>query len=570
MLDEPPLQRDDQEEAFVVGSSQQQQQQQQQYLESSCDGTPTLSTGLRILYGLNGATLALPTTALLYIVNTRVSMPLEYLSAYGAIAFLPFSLKPMFAYVSEQFPRRDCLLVSLLVLSSLSIAATALIPEGGIVWCFLLAFLRGLTSAWPEFLLGITLVDEAQQQRQPSATTNSTSRNFSGSLWETTAARFQSQAATSRNIGSLLAFVSVLLLFVLRHQQLNDVVVNSMMFATGSLNIFGAVVGWIYRVGAPALYTRADTEDEMETSSCDVDNSTSLESQIEAPIEDSTSNDGSSYVNAFLLTTLQLTILIFALQDFLINATSLVCWRISLGFLLLCLLVCAGLTFHRGWTLPHCVGIFLIVKHSMPTTTYLMTSFLYDVFQSTPILLQLHSLFAMTATTMASWLYGRLLAPFGGNRFWWVVAGTTAAYAAASLLNLLAVGLADDHHVGKIPLFFLLGGLWFGTTFFSEWFFLPSTVLATTSVVSPTGPGSTTKEEAAATRMRYGALVSCIDFGSQIGAWLTVPLIASLRINRDNGYSNIDSFIGLCAAMSFAPLLLIPLLRQHEQLMGRR
>ena len=55
---------------------------------------------LLFLYALNGATLSLPSLALTAIVNDRAAIPVELLSAYGAVAFLPFSLKPLYGYLS--------------------------------------------------------------------------------------------------------------------------------------------------------------------------------------------------------------------------------------------------------------------------------------------------------------------------------------------------------------------------------------------------------------------------------------------------------------------------------------
>jgi hypothetical protein len=58
------------------------------YDETSEGNTVSLSLPLQILFALNGATLSLPSTALMYIVNTRAAVPIVYLSLYGALAFL--------------------------------------------------------------------------------------------------------------------------------------------------------------------------------------------------------------------------------------------------------------------------------------------------------------------------------------------------------------------------------------------------------------------------------------------------------------------------------------------------
>lgn len=52
---------------------------------------------LPVLFFLNGATLSLPSLAMSSLMNDRIAIPLEYLPAYGAIAFLPYNLKPLYA-----------------------------------------------------------------------------------------------------------------------------------------------------------------------------------------------------------------------------------------------------------------------------------------------------------------------------------------------------------------------------------------------------------------------------------------------------------------------------------------
>ena len=60
-----------------------------------------LPTSLRIIYALSASTFQVSSIALLSIVNTRVTIPAEYLPAYGAISFLPYSLRPVFAWLSS-------------------------------------------------------------------------------------------------------------------------------------------------------------------------------------------------------------------------------------------------------------------------------------------------------------------------------------------------------------------------------------------------------------------------------------------------------------------------------------
>jgi hypothetical protein len=142
----------------------------------------------------------------------------------------------------------------------------------------------------------------------------------------------------------------------------------------------------------------------------------------------------------------------------------------------------------------------------------------------------------------------------------------------------------------------------FVTTFFDEWAFLPELVLATTSVRVPNttlstsatsspSPSDTIDDREAATRsasaimsstpnhgnscgnddddqrqqqriaMEYGTLVSCIDFGDQLGSLVAAPLVAFWQISRENGFLHLDRLIVFCAVANVAITIgLLPLL----------
>ena len=98
----------------------------------------SLPTPLRVLFAFNGAIFILPNLALLSIVNDRASIPPSYLPAYGAISFLPWSIKPLYAYLStwmvaqHHWIRRHTLIATLLGASGLSFWGTAFVPEDGV------------------------------------------------------------------------------------------------------------------------------------------------------------------------------------------------------------------------------------------------------------------------------------------------------------------------------------------------------------------------------------------------------------------------------------------------------
>lgn len=215
-----------------------------------------------------------------------------------------------------------------------------------------------------------------------------------------------------------------------------------------------------------------------------------------------------------------------------------------------------------------------------------MGAYIYTLFESAPFLYQLLGLFNNFVTTMSSWSYGKVLATWSaGVRLRQVLAGTMVLGAMVALLNMLLTRL-DSNHVGQA--FVVVALVQVVTSVVGEWVFLPSVVLATTSVMmEPTVacelvPTDDEEEQvlrssyqhssprkscclestSSTTAMQYGTLISCIDFGDQIGSWLTVPLVAALGISRENEWEHLDLLILVTSALSLLPILLLPILRE--------
>lgn len=562
---------------------------------SSLTSPSSLTIPLRILFGLNGATLSLPSTALLYIVNTRAQVPLVYLSVYGALAFLPNSLKPLYAWATDAVSktlRRDQLLTALWLVSAVSLFGTATID--GVLSCFLWAITREVFSAWPEFLHGVTLLEQAALQP---------SNNF-----DATAALYQSQAATARNAGSMVAHVVGFLFFLLRHEfqsdqeQLSEFAVVLILVATGLLCMVGAGIAWYFGVGASsATTTRSSNYARLHSRAAEND---ALEvHEDELPEEESTASPPPSSScsivcgDALLIILLQTVVIFFAMRGPVVSASSVLTWNVILLVLTIAMLLTAGVNW-KHWTRPHRVGLFLIVRHAIPSGGYMMTSFIYSLFQSTPMVMQLFSIFGMAVTTLSSWTYGRLLAPYSaGNAFFAVIIGTTLLGALLSLLHNFVLLTDKDDNPWRILATVMAVSLF--TDFSGELSFLPSVVLATTAVnfdknnttesaatAVPLGTESDDDNDEhlettpvsyqqmkvsssccrqignGSVAMQYGTLVSCLDFGDQIGSWLTMPLVAALGISRENDWENMNTFIWVTALLSLIPLTLLPCLRK--------
>jgi hypothetical protein len=530
---------------------------------------PRLPLALRLLYGLNGVTLSLPITALLYIVNTRASIPLEYLSAYGAIAFLPWSLKPLYAYLSGG-RNGNVLLVLLLVTSGVSTAATALIPHGSISLCFLFGFVRGVTSAWPEFLVGLALVQHAR---------------LVPGKFESVAAHLQSEAATARNFGSTVAALCGFLLFIIVNNKLNDTTMTLLLVATGILNLIAAMIAFLFQVGSKKNTTCTTT-----TTRC-LDLGEDDSSYVHTNVQ---TNSYFGRRNCVFIVIFQLAIIVLSMQGPISNITSNTFW-----ILVVVLLLAILLSLIRKWPISShdsshlSVGLFLILRHAIPTCDYLMDSFFYSKLKSKPILLQTLAIVNMGVTTLSSWSYGKILAKGGSGAnqcsLVFVILFTTIVSSCAVLGNLVLVAHYHSHE-NDITFFMLVVTIGSITAFAEEWQFLPDVVLATaasmgvhnnnddnndddndppillveeedssTDSAERESPNITLSDS---TGMLYGTLISCIDFGDQIGSWVTVPLVTMLGISRDNDWANLNIMIILTSVFELASILLLKILKQ--------
>ena len=553
-------------------------------LERVHSDTMSLSTPLRLLYALNGLSLSLPSTALMYIVNTRAAIPIALLSVYGSIAFLPCSLKPLYAHFTPTLHRPQCL-VGLLALGGITTAMTVLVPPNGIFICITLAFARGMTGAWAEFLLDMALIEQSS-----SSTFTSSNLHFS-----TTAALFQSQAATYRGAGSIAANIVALLLFSQHGTTITLTVVTILLLSTGILLEIGAVLAWFYQVGATTT-PHTPTTSRTTTTHTSTDNHTNH-----------------ATVDATFIITVQLLILLFAFQGPLQQSkASTWGWHIVvlIGIIILILQIMT-----TTWNRSRRVAAFLIIRHAMPGATYVMSSFVYGIFQSSPFVYQLLGFIANIMTTLSSWSYGKLMAQFSeGSHLLKLIAGTTVIAALLSLLDLIVV--QQQHEPSQWHAFAVITLVHLVTNVAGQWQFLPSVVLATTSITFPNDDNSecelvpnddenvtnihmdidmdmnekNTKHDNSnsshssssiisyqqstqqqqrsccpdhtTTAMQYGTLISCIDFGDQIGSWLTVPLVTMLGITRENDWENIHLLIFITAALSLLPLVFIPILRE--------
>jgi hypothetical protein len=561
-----------------------------------------LPLALRILFGLNGFTLSLETLGLMYILNSKVEMPIPYLPTYGAIAFLPYSFKPLYGYLSQGRIPRYKLFIGLLFGNGVSILSTCLIPKGGVFLACLVAFARGVTDAWAELCLGLTLIDHARAQ----------SHSLPQYSYEELASKFQAQAATSRNLGAFMAAAITFVVFAGRqlissaHAELSSLDANLMLVTAGILQVLGAAIAFLLRSElqiAPntssnrsqgfhliqqnehGAVSEVGLPDEGSALREDEDSQSSYSSEEDSIDEEIASSASALYyhvgehwrsrANGALVVLLQITILVLALKGPITEVSSHMVWQVLLvSCLLATVLVGSTSYFHQWWYSSHRVGLYLILKHAIPSDSMVLGSFFYFLFQSSPAKLQLISLVGSGVTTFSSWSYGRLLSRYNtGTGFLLLIAGTTVLAATASLGNIVVFKHSQSDYLLWIVL--VIRSL---SSFCGEWEFLPDVVLATASLKQPDQSMATTGlpvvqvpahagdvpgVDAKNIAVKYGTLISCIDFGDQLGSLVAGPLVALLGISRENNFERLDQLILLCFLFNILSLGLLVLLRKH-------
>ncbi|CAJ1953606.1 unnamed protein product [Cylindrotheca closterium] len=545
---------------------------------------------LKGLFGLNGLTLALQSLSLMYIVNTQVAMPVSLLPSYGAIAFLPCSLKSIYGYLS-QYGERMHLFVVLLMANSLCLVCTALIPEGGVFLAFLWGFLRGITDSWAEFILGLSLVDHAVKHGTDDPKT-----------FDLLSSQFQAEASTMRNLGTMLSSIFACALFLARQlyspeqEQLSGSVAKGLLYATALFQLTGALVACSFwqnmanhlptpndDSGFHRINQVDDSFRQMEETTTD-EASALMDEEGSFPSYTSESTDGefhdddeveaiprSSIFNWVLVALLQTIILCMGLKDPIIEHTSHLIWAFFVSAIFLLIVMMSIAMYSQSlWKSSHRVGLFLVLRHAIPSDGMVLGAFYYGVFQSAPLLLQLLSLVNRVVSTLSSWSYGKFFSKYSsGNNFLAVIAGTTLLAAVANLTNLFVFENVTSAHI-----FWVVLAVQAVTTFCKNWSFLPDVVLATKSLsgtvcaMDSSEPrlesrGRQDKKRSMRIGVEYGTLVSCIDFGDQIGAVAAGPMVAALGVSRENDWRNLGSFIVFSGMFTVASIGLIKLIHKR-------
>jgi hypothetical protein len=216
----------------------------------------------------------------LSIVNTRVGIPAEYLPAYGAISFLPYSLRPIFAWVSSWLlhgsattnakttntNRHDKLLCPAFLVASLSFVGTVFVPRDGIILCFLWGFLRGIGGAWSDFLVGMSVIEFSRLQARtfssssvPSTTPNDDGSAAATSSYERVVSVNTAQSSTAKNVGSCVASIATFAFFA-RHKTLEESIANVLLLSTAAIFLLTALVSLEFQFHVSNLVASQDVQ----------------------------------------------------------------------------------------------------------------------------------------------------------------------------------------------------------------------------------------------------------------------------------------------------------------------
>ena len=574
---------------------------------------PKLANPIRILYFLNGATLALPSTALMAILNDVVQIPLNLLAAYGVIAFMPFSFKPLYSYLStwlcqQGYLSMSMLMAILLIMSGITTFLSGFVPKDGVIICFLIAFVRGIAVAFPEFLLGTFLVKQARKHSADPIVSNeyhqanrenhtSTEEEYQNNLefssFKKLASIYQSQASMSRNVGSFLAsLVSFIIYFSNKSDSLSIKNLRLMLLVAGLLPVGGAMVvlynDYItHETVSQHLKKRKRSEltyDEIllndisqhRSDATTLENSLASEPQLDDNVEsemcaakvDDVSTVGYNTYDKKLMIILQTLLIWVVLQStFVGNSSFDFIWKIGFGIIVfIAILIMREIADNSAKSLfQHKIVLYLILKQAIPDLSFIWSSYIYFLFGTRPAFLQLLSVLSSVGMVLGSGLYNRYLSVWRVKNSIMI---TTLFSSIATLLHLVLtnawkdVDYLSNFHVGAAIALALLSSAC------SEAEFIPSVIIATSNILSSderdansgmNGESCEIKEcddKDVFDSMQYSAYISFIDFGSQIGAWVSIPIIEMLHLSRDN-WSALFYFVIICTVMNILSLALI-------------
>ena len=240
------------------------------------------------------------------------------------------------------------------------------------------------------------------------------------------------------------------------------------------------------------------------------------------------------------------------------------------------------------------LNLYFLLRYSLPIAGFIMYSYLYTVFESQPLFLQLMSVLKTAIGSLSTYTYEKFLSPrcHSGWNLIGLIAILDITMGLVALLDVWIIRaakdrLVDGEYIIDTKLKWLVAIIGLVKYFFAELDYQPSLVLSTTNVYnddddtlpsdlpndfndeteafdeyehksgtpsslsidlneddgpnsSPVSSSSPQKPPLVSQGMQYASFLSCIDFGAQIGDWISVPIIASLGITRENHWVSLS------------------------------
>jgi len=563
---------------------------------------------------------------------------------------------------NENKNRHDKLLFLALLLASSSFIGTVFIPSGGIILCFFWGFIRGIAGAWIDFLIGMSVIEYSNLQVRLSL---SPSQNDSAANYEQTVSVNTAQSSTAKNIGSFVASIATYVFFA-KNNKLGETVANTLLVGTAVLFLVAALVSLKFQFHVGNLLANinmqsynivsdiaeentddtpsfSSTDGMHYTSSSSFRSSSSSEHNESETMEDMATppcpknEHYQQMIEVSTLVAFQMLLAVSALQKPIVAVSSQSTWVslvVACGVLIIFTIV-LGYRYEQKSTtdsslssprshsnkLPHRqLNLYFLLRYSMPIAGFLMYSYLYSVFESDPVFLQLLSVMKTALGAVATFCYEKFLSPYCHSG--WPLIGLIACLdIIVGLIALLDVWViravkqkeVDGEYVLDNSLRWLVMLVGLAKYFFAELDYMPALVLSTSNVYTDDGAsgvedqsfepedgGSNGEQPAERTSlsddfprsaiaslaidsnyeedcdtsiaqqenlapkvplisagMQYASFLSCIDFGAQIGDWITVPIVASLGITRENHWDNIDKLVVICSILRMCRVIFL-------------
>eukprot|EP01060_Flectonema_neradi_P030981 TRINITY_DN459_c5_g1_i1.p1 TRINITY_DN459_c5_g1~~TRINITY_DN459_c5_g1_i1.p1 ORF type:complete len:602 (+),score=112.68 TRINITY_DN459_c5_g1_i1:91-1896(+) len=288
-----------------------------------------LPVGVLVLYFANAFLLTFPMLAMMDWLKYTVQMPLSTQNNYYAATYIPWSLKPLYAYIAEQLPmvsRRQwvgiCAVGSSLVFLGMAIFPKAhdleydiptntvtLVPfeelsrtappntysngsNAAITMAFILGFLNNVFLTFYELMAGVMLVEHAQLNMK-------------------NAGALQAAANGTRQLGSLAAAIMTLIMYPC-HKSGPDtglVSVKGFLFMTAAFSLFSVFATYFLPADDYLKKLTEDNDDGDRQLVC------KRESEPSSPVEKATKLAIVQYTGALFM--LELFMVVISIRHFL-------------------------------------------------------------------------------------------------------------------------------------------------------------------------------------------------------------------------------------------------------------